>query len=79
MRILTILFLACAVKAATLRDIVGNPFAKPIVLNGGAPWAAIEIARAAYDERYDEFQELYRKTRGTFARMNRKERAEARR
>jgi xylulokinase len=34
--------------------------------------------RTAYDERYDEFQELYRKTRGTFARMNRKAR-EARR
>jgi xylulokinase len=27
--------------------------------------------RSVYDERYDEFQELYRRTRGIFARMNR--------
>ncbi|HVR18495.1 MAG TPA: FGGY-family carbohydrate kinase, partial [Polyangiaceae bacterium] len=27
--------------------------------------------RAVYDERYAEFQELYRRTRGIFARMNR--------
>jgi hypothetical protein len=28
--------------------------------------------RGVYDERYAEFQELYRRTRGMFARMNRR-------